>query len=186
MRLAETEKYAHVTYFFNGGREDVFEREDRVLIPSDRRVATYDLAPEMRAAEITTAAIEDVGDRAHDFIVMNYANADMVGHTGVWDATISACETIDVSLGRLENAVLGADGILAITADHGNAEEKLDSDGNPLTAHTTSPVPFVLIARDSPLGALRAGGRLGDVAPTLMPLLGLEVPAPMTGRNLLD
>ena len=186
LRLAETEKYAHVTYFFNGGREDVFEREDRVLIPSDRRVATYDLAPEMRAAEITTAAIEDVGDRAHDFIVMNYANADMVGHTGVWDATISACETIDVSLGRLENAVLGADGILAITADHGNAEEKLDSDGNPLTAHTTSPVPFVLIARDSPLGALRAGGRLGDVAPTLMPLLGLEVPAPMTGRNLLE
>ena len=131
------------------------------MIPSDRRVATYDLAPEMRDAEITTAAIEDVGDRAHDFIVMNYANADMVGHTGVWDATISACETIDVSLGRLENAVLGADGILAITADHGNAEEKLDSDGNPLTAHTTSPVPFVLIARDSPLGALRAGGRLG-------------------------
>ena len=186
LRLAETEKYAHVTYFFNGGREDVFEREDRVLIPSDRRVATYDLAPEMRAAEITTAAIEDVGDRAHDFIVMNYANADMVGHTGVWGATISACETIDVSLGRLENAVLGADGILAITADHGNAEEKLDSDGNPLTAHTTSPVPFVLIARDSPLGALRAGGRLGDVAPTLMPLLGLEVPAPMTGRNLLE
>ena len=186
LRLAETEKYAHVTYFFNGGREDVFEREDRVLIPSDRRVATYDLAPEMRAAEITTAAIEDVGDRAHDFIVMNYANADMVGHTGVWGATISACETIDVSLGRLENAVLGADGILAITADHGNAEEKLDSDGNPLTAHTTSPVPFVLIARDSPLGALRAGGRLGDVAPTLMPLLGFEVPAPMTGRNLLD
>ncbi len=186
LRLAETEKYAHVTYFFNGGREDVFEREDRVLIPSDRRVATYDLAPEMRDAEITTAAIEDVGDRAHDFIVMNYANADMVGHTGVWDATISACETIDVSLGRLENAVLGADGILAITADHGNAEEKLDSDGNPLTAHTTSPVPFVLIARDSPLGALRAGGRLGDVAPTLMPLLGLEVPAPMTGRNLLE
>jgi 2,3-bisphosphoglycerate-independent phosphoglycerate mutase len=186
LRLAETEKYAHVTYFFNGGREDVFEHEDRVLIPSDRHVATYDLAPEMRAAEITTAAVEDVGDRAHDFVVMNYANADMVGHTGVWEATISACETIDVSLGRLENAVLDADGILAITADHGNAEEKLDSDGNPLTAHTTDPVPFVLIARDSPLGTLRAGGRLGDVAPTLLPLLGLEVPAAMTGRTLLE
>ena len=142
LRLAETEKYAHVTYFFNGGREEAFEKEDRVLIPSDRRVATYDLAPEMRAQEITTAAIEDIGDRAHDFIVMNYANADMVGHTGVMDATISACETIDVSLGRLEYAVLDADGILAITADHGNAEDKLDVDGNPLTAHTTNPVPL--------------------------------------------
>jgi 2,3-bisphosphoglycerate-independent phosphoglycerate mutase len=184
LRLAETEKYAHVTYFFNGGREEAFEREDRVLIPSDRRVPTYDLAPEMRAAEITTAASEDIGDRAHDVIVMNYANADMVGHTGVWEATISACETIDVSLGRLENAVLDADGILAITADHGNAEEKIDADGNPLTAHTTEPVPFVLISRDAPLGELR-NGRLGDIAPTLLPLLGLDVPAQMTGRNLL-
>jgi 2,3-bisphosphoglycerate-independent phosphoglycerate mutase len=185
LRLAETEKYAHVTYFFNGGREDVFEREDRVLIPSDRRVATYDLAPEMRAAEITTAAIEDVNDRAHDFIVMNYANADMVGHTGAWEATISACETIDVSIGRLENAVLDADGILAITADHGNAEEKLDADGNPLTAHTTNSVPFVLVARKPQLGELRNGGRLGDIAPTLMPLFGLDVPPLMTGRDLL-
>jgi len=184
LRLAETEKYAHVTYFFNGGREDAFAKEDRVLIPSDRRVATYDLAPEMRAQEITTAAIEDIGDRAHDFIVMNYANADMVGHTGVMDATISACETIDVSLGRLEHAVLDADGILAITADHGNAEDKLDVDGNPLTAHTTNPVPLVLVARE-PLGTLREGGRLGDVAPTLIPLLGLEVPSLMTGRDLL-
>ena len=183
LRLAETEKYAHVTYFFNGGREEAFEREDRVLIPSDRRVATYDLAPEMRAQEITTAAIEDIGDRAHDFIVMNYANADMVGHTGVMDATISACETIDVSLGRLEAAVISADGILAITADHGNAEDKLDVDGNPLTAHTTNPVPFILVARGS-LGMLE-NGRLGDVAPTLLPLLGLEVPSLMTGRNLL-
>jgi len=184
LRLAETEKYAHVTYFFNGGREEIFEGEDRVLIPSDRRVATYDLAPEMRAAEISTAAIEDVADRAHDFILMNYANADMVGHTGVWDATISACETIDVSLGRLENAVLAADGILAITADHGNAEEKIDPDGNPLTAHTTNPVPFVLIARNPPLGELSDEGRLADVAPTLLPLLGLSVPPPMTGRSL--
>ena len=185
LRLAETEKYAHVTYFFNGGREDVFEGEDRVLIPSDRRVATYDLAPEMRAAEVSTAAIEDVTDRAHDFIVMNYANADMVGHTGVWDATVSACETIDVSLGRLENAILAADGILAITADHGNAEEKIDPDGNPLTAHTTNPVPFVLIARNPPLGELSNEGRLADIAPTLLPLLGLTVPPPMTGRSLL-
>ena len=108
LRLAETEKYAHVTYFFNGGREDVFENEDRILIPSNRKVATYDLAPEMTAAEITTAAVEDLDHKHHDVIVMNYANADMVGHTGVWDATISAVETLDVSLGRLEQRGAGA------------------------------------------------------------------------------
>ncbi len=184
LRLAETEKYAHVTYFFNGGRETVFEREDRVLIPSDRSVATYDLAPEMRAEQITTAACEDIRDRQHDLIVMNYANADMVGHTGVMDATISSVETLDVALGRLEQAVLDANGILAITADHGNAEEKLDDRGNALTAHTTNPVPFVLLGREPPLGKL-ADGALGDIAPTLLPLLGLEVPSAMTGTDLL-
>jgi 2,3-bisphosphoglycerate-independent phosphoglycerate mutase len=184
LRLAETEKYAHVTYFFNGGRETVFAREDRVLVPSDRSVQTYDLAPEMRAAEITTAAVEDLGERAHDVIVMNYANADMVGHTGVMNATISSVETLDVALGRLERAVLEAGGVLAITADHGNAEEKLDKAGNALTAHTTNPVPFVLVSRDPPLGTLQ-DGELGDIAPTLLPLLGLDVPAAMTGRNLL-
>jgi 2,3-bisphosphoglycerate-independent phosphoglycerate mutase len=184
LRLAETEKYAHVTYFFNGGREEVFTQEERVLIPSNRTVATYDLAPEMRAAEITTAAIEAIASHAHDFIVMNYANADMVGHTGVMNATISSVETLDVALGRLYQAVLDADGILAITADHGNAEEKLDEHGSPLTAHTTNPVPFLIVSRES-LGTLESGGRLGDIAPTLLPLLGLEVPAAMTGRNLL-
>jgi 2,3-bisphosphoglycerate-independent phosphoglycerate mutase len=184
LRLAETEKYAHVTYFFNGGREDVFPGEDRILIPSNRSVATYDLAPEMSANDITTAAVEDVSRGRHDLIVMNYANADMVGHTGVWDATVSAVETLDVALGRLEQAVLNAGGILAITADHGNAEEKIDADGNPLTAHTTNPVPFVLVS-SQPLGTLANGGALGDVAPTLLPLLGLDVPAEMTGRNLL-
>jgi len=184
LRLAETEKYAHVTYFFNGGRETVFAGEDRVLIPSNRNVATYDLAPEMRAQEITSAATEDIADRRHDLIVMNYANADMVGHTGVMDATISSLETLDVALGRLEKVVLDADGILAITADHGNAEEKLDPAGNPLTAHTTNPVPFVLISREPHLGPL-ADGTLGDLAPTLLPLLGLAAPAAMTGTNLL-
>jgi 2,3-bisphosphoglycerate-independent phosphoglycerate mutase len=184
LRLAETEKYAHVTYFFNGGRETVFAGEDRVLVPSNRSVATYDLAPEMRAGEITSTALDDISDRAHDLIVMNYANADMVGHTGVMAATISSLETLDVSLGRLERAVLDADGILAITADHGNAEEKLDASGNPLTAHTTNPVPFVIVAREPAFGPL-ADGKLGDVAPTLLPLLGLPVPAEMTGRNLL-
>jgi 2,3-bisphosphoglycerate-independent phosphoglycerate mutase len=184
LRLAETEKYAHVTYFFNGGREEVFEREDRILIPSNRRVPTYDLAPEMSAADITSAAIEDLELRHHDVIVMNYANADMVGHTGKWAPTISSIETLDVCLGRLENAVMAAGGTLAITADHGNAEEKIDKDGNPLTAHTTNPVPFVLV-REAPIGTLRGAGKLGDVATTLLPLLGLNVPAAMTGANLL-
>jgi 2,3-bisphosphoglycerate-independent phosphoglycerate mutase len=183
LRLAETEKYAHVTYFFNGGREDVFPGEDRILIPSNRSVATYDLAPEMSASDITTAAVEDVSHHRHDVIVMNYANADMVGHTGVWDATISALETLDVALGRLEQAVIKAGGILALTSDHGNAEEKLDADSNPLTAHTTNPVPLVLISAQ-PLGEFGAAGKLGDLAPTLLPLLGLPVPAEMTGNNL--
>jgi 2,3-bisphosphoglycerate-independent phosphoglycerate mutase len=184
LRLAETEKYAHVTYFFNGGREDVFPGEDRILVPSNRSVATYDLAPEMSAADITSAAIEDIAHHRHDVIVMNYANADMVGHTGVWDATISAVETLDVALGRLANAVLAAGGVLAITADHGNAEEKLDAEDHPLTAHTTNPVPFVLVTK-APVGTLADGGKLGDVAPTLLPLLGLPVPPEMTGRDLL-
>ncbi|HEY0613312.1 MAG TPA: 2,3-bisphosphoglycerate-independent phosphoglycerate mutase, partial [Candidatus Elarobacter sp.] len=184
LRLAETEKYAHVTYFFNGGREEVFAGEDRILIPSNRQVATYDLAPEMSANDITVAAIEDLAHRRHDVIVMNYANADMVGHTGVWDATVSALETLDVALGRLEQAVLNAGGILAITADHGNAEEKIDAEGNPLTAHTTNPVPLVLVS-GQPIGAFIAEGSLGDVAPTLLPLLGLDVPPEMTGANLL-
>lgn len=184
LRLAETEKYAHVTYFFNGGREDVFEREDRILIPSNRNVATYDLAPEMSAADITSAAIEDLELHRHDVIVMNYANADMVGHTGKWEPTISGVETLDVCLGRLRDAVLAAGGTLAITSDHGNAEEKIDKDGNPLTAHTTNRVPFVLV-RETPIGTFTGAGKLGDVATTLLPLLGLEVPAAMTGANLL-
>jgi 2,3-bisphosphoglycerate-independent phosphoglycerate mutase len=184
LRLAETEKYAHVTYFFNGGREDVFSGEDRTLIPSNRSVATYDLAPEMSAAEITNVAVEDIAHHHHDVIVMNYANADMVGHTGKWAETISGVETLDVCIGRLEQAVRAAGGILAITADHGNAEEKIDADGNPLTAHTTNPVPFVLVGAGQ-VGTLQGGGKLGDVAPTLLPLLGLPVPAAMTGTNLL-
>jgi 2,3-bisphosphoglycerate-independent phosphoglycerate mutase len=184
LRLAETEKYAHVTYFFNGGREGIFSGEDRVLIPSNRNVATYDLAPEMSASDITSTAVEDVARGHHDVIVMNYANADMVGHTGVWDATVSAVETIDQCLGRLDHAVRKAGGILAITADHGNAEEELDANGNVQTAHTTNPVPFILVS-DRALGTLTAGGSLGDIATTLLPLLGLPTPPEMTGTNLL-
>jgi len=185
LRLAETEKYAHVTYFFNGGREDRFEGEDRELIPSDRCVATYDLAPAMRAREITDAAVKAVESGRYDVIVMNYANADMVGHTGKWEPTIEAVEIIDECLSRLVEATLRANGLLAITADHGNAETKLDEQNNPLTAHTTNPVPFILIANGLH-GSLAPGGKLGDVAPTLLGLMGLSIPAQMTGSNLFD
>jgi 2,3-bisphosphoglycerate-independent phosphoglycerate mutase len=185
LRLAETEKYAHVTYFFNGGREERFEGEDRDLIPSDRSVATYDLAPGMRAREITNAAVNAIEGGRYDAIVMNYANADMVGHTGKWEPTIEAVEVVDECLPRLIGATLSANGLLAITADHGNAETKLDEHGNPLTAHTTNPVPFILIANGLH-GSLAGDGKLGDVAPTLLNLMGLPIPKQMTGVNLFE
>jgi 2,3-bisphosphoglycerate-independent phosphoglycerate mutase len=183
LRLAETEKYAHVTYFFNGGREGSLDGEDRKLIPSDRTVATYDLAPAMRANEITDAAVEAIDDGTYDAIVMNYANADMVGHTGKFEATIDAVQTLDACLERLAEATLKAGGLLAATADHGNAEEEIDDAGNPITAHTTNRVPFVLIANGLH-GTMASGGRLGDVAPTLLHLMGLQLPRKMTGTNL--
>ena len=185
LRLAETEKYAHVTYFFTGGREHELPGESRKLIPSDRSVATYDLAPAMRAREITDYAVEQIESGAFDVIVMNYANADMVGHTGVWDATIESVQILDACVQRLADAVLAAGGLLAITADHGNAEEKIDKDGNPLTAHTTNPVPLLLIANDLHVH-LREGGKLGDVAPTLLQLMGLPIPQAMTSIPLTE
>jgi 2,3-bisphosphoglycerate-independent phosphoglycerate mutase len=184
LRLAETEKYAHVTYFFNGGREDVFEGEDRKLIPSDRSVPTYDLAPAMRAREITDYAVEQIEAGTYDVIIMNYANADMVGHTGKWEPTIESVQILDKCLQRLSDAVLNAGGFLAITADHGNAEEKIDAQGNALTAHTTNPVPLLLIG-DGVEGELHPG-RLGDIAPTLLGIMGLPVPERMTGQNLFQ
>jgi 2,3-bisphosphoglycerate-independent phosphoglycerate mutase len=184
LRLAETEKYAHVTYFFNGGREERFEGEDRELIPSDRSVPTYDLAPAMRAREITEAALKAIAGGTYDALIMNYANADMVGHTGKWEPTIQAVEVLDTCLARLADATLAAGGLLAITADHGNAEEKLDAQGNPLTAHTTNRVPFLLVG-DGIQGTLRAG-KLGDVAPTLLEIMGLPIPKRMTGERLLQ
>ena len=184
LRLAETEKYAHVTYFFNGGREEVFPGEDRKLIPSDRTVATYDLAPQMKAGEITDAALEAIASRNYDAIVMNLANADMVGHTGRWEPTVEAVELLDACMGRIERAVLDVDGVLAITADHGNAEAKIDPNGKPLTAHTTNRVPLVIIANKS-VGELQAGGKLGDVAPTLLHVMGLRAPHQMTGTDLI-
>ncbi|HZY99899.1 MAG TPA: 2,3-bisphosphoglycerate-independent phosphoglycerate mutase [Candidatus Baltobacteraceae bacterium] len=185
LRLAETEKYAHVTYFFNGGREEQLPGEDRKLIPSDRSVATYDLAPAMRAREITDFAVDAIEAGTYDVILMNYANADMVGHTGKWQPTIEAVEVLDRCLQRLADATLAAGGLLAITADHGNAEEKIDPDGNPLTAHTTNRVPFLLIA-DGLHGTLASGGKLGDVAPTLLEIMGLPVPEAMTGKELFS
>ena len=180
--IAETEKYAHVTYFLNGGREVAFSGEDRLLVPSPR-VATYDLQPEMSAVAVTDELLRRLDKGDYRFLVVNFANPDMVGHTGVFPATVKAVEVVDAMLGRIVGPVLGSGGLLAITADHGNAELKIDrATGEPLTAHTTSPVPFVLAGAPGVPG-LR-GGKLGDVAPTLLPLVGLDVPREMSGDDL--
>jgi 2,3-bisphosphoglycerate-independent phosphoglycerate mutase len=180
---AETEKYAHVTYFLNGGREQPFEGEDRLLVPSPK-IATYDLEPAMSAAGVAQAVLDRIAQGTDAFIVVNFANADMVGHTGVFAASVAAVQVIDTQLGRIAEATLARGGVLVVTADHGNAELKIDrATGTPLTAHTTSPVPLI-IAGASGLHALREGGKLGDVAPTMLPLVGLPVPAAMTGDNL--
>jgi 2,3-bisphosphoglycerate-independent phosphoglycerate mutase len=185
LRLAETEKYAHVTYFFSGGREEPFPNEDRVLVPSAREVGTYDHLPQMRAREITDRAVEAIRSRRYSLIMMNYANPDMVGHTGDWDAIVQALEVVDECLGRLEAAVLDTHAIMLLTADHGNAEEKVDlATGLPLTAHTCNDVPLVIVS-DPKLGPLRSGGKLADVAPTICEILKLPQPAAMTGHALL-
>lgn len=183
-RTAETEKYAHVTYFFNGGIEPPYRNEERCLVPS-QRVATYDLAPEMSADGITDALCGALGKGDHDFMLCNYANADMVGHTGVMPAVIKAVETVDACLGRVVRAAEVAGARLLITADHGNAEMMIDPDGGgPHTAHTSNPVPFLAVGTGIP--RLRDGGALCDVAPTILQLLGLERPEEMTGRPLDD
>ena len=180
---AETEKYAHVTYFLNGGREAPFPGEDRLLVPSPK-VATYDQQPEMSARPVTDALLDRLATGRYRFIAVNFANPDMVGHTGVFPATVKAVEVVDEMLGRIAPAVLERGGILAITADHGNAELKVDAKtGKPLTAHTTSPVPLIIAGADR-VKSLRDGGKLGDIAPTLLPLIGIEVPHAMTGDNL--
>jgi 2,3-bisphosphoglycerate-independent phosphoglycerate mutase len=184
LRIAETEKYAHVTFFFNGGREEIFPNEERILVPSPK-VATYDLEPEMSAAAVTNNLIEVIANDTFDLIVVNFANGDMVGHTGNLEAAIKAAECLDNCLGRLEKSVIEADGALVITADHGNCERMLSPDGKqPHTAHTLNVVPVVMINGPKRVSGLRAG-RLADIAPTLLDIMKLQKPEEMTGRSLI-
>ncbi|MCI8743182.1 MAG: 2,3-bisphosphoglycerate-independent phosphoglycerate mutase [Lachnospiraceae bacterium] len=184
-RIAETEKYAHVTFFFNGGIEEPNPGEDRFLIPSPKEVATYDLKPEMSAPGVCDKLVESIKSGKYDVIIINFANPDMVGHTGVEAAAIQAIETVDACVGRAVNAIREVDGVLFICADHGNAEQLVDYEtGEPFTAHTTNPVPFILVNAD-PSRKLREGGCLADIAPTLIELMGLAQPAEMTGKSLL-
>jgi 2,3-bisphosphoglycerate-independent phosphoglycerate mutase len=182
LRMAETEKYAHVTYFLNGGREESYPGEDRIMVPSPK-VATYDLQPEMSAPELTHKALEAIRSGNYDLIVLNYANPDMVGHTGVLSAAIKAVETVDTGVGQLAEAIRNAGGALLVTADHGNCELMRDpTTGGPHTAHTTNPVPLLLIGAGD---AALAPGRLSDIAPTLLELMNLPKPSEMGGVSLL-
>lgn len=183
LRIAETEKYAHVTFFFSGGREEEFTGEDRILVPSPD-VATYDLQPEMSAPEVTDELVEAIESGQYDVLIVNYANGDMVGHTGIFDAAVKAVEALDVCIGRVKTAVRAAGGDMLITADHGNCEQMQDYEsGQVHTQHTTEHVPLIYIGdRDV---KVRSGGRLSDVAPTILSLMELEVPSEMTGENLL-
>ena len=184
LRIAETEKYAHVTYFFNGGEEVPFENEDRCLIPSPRDVATYDQKPEMSAPRVADEVVSRLDSRAYDFIVLNFANMDMVGHSGVLAAAVKACETVDRCLRKVLEKLLEQGGAALVTADHGNSEKMAGPDGKPFTAHTTNPVRLVLVD-DGRRQARLDEGRLGDIAPTILAMMGVDPPAAMTGRSLL-
>jgi 2,3-bisphosphoglycerate-independent phosphoglycerate mutase len=184
LRLAETTKYAHVTYFFNGGAEKPYPGEERTLIPTPE-VATFDLQPEMSAYGITDAAVEAIASQKYDLIVMNYANPDMVGHTGIIPAAVQAVETVDVCVGRVLEALEKVDGQMFICADHGNSDKMIDPiTGEPFTAHTTNPVPFILV-NCKKAKHLASGGKLCDIAPTLLDMMDLPKPAEMTGHSLL-
>ena len=183
LRLAETEKYAHVTYFFNGGVEEPFTGEDRVLVPSPRDVTTYDQKPAMSAPLVTDEFVKAWNSGQYDLVVCNLANGDMVGHTGVVEAAVAACEVVDQCVGRMVEAVEARKGRMLIIADHGNCEVMLTPEGHPQTAHTTNPVPCILLEPDGAVKAV-ADGRLSDVAPTLLALWGIDPASPMTGRNL--
>ena len=182
LHVAETEKYPHVTYFFNGGEEHPYEGEVRELAPSPRDVPTYDHKPEMSAREASEAFARRWRDDKPTFAIINFANADMVGHTGVIEAAVTAVETVDECLGRIVEAVHAKGGACIVTADHGNADEMLEEDGSPDTAHSLNPVPLIVTAGAD---ALDGEGILADVAPTALALLGIEQPAQMTGRSLL-
>lgn len=184
-RTAETEKYAHVTFFFNGGREEPFPREERRLVPSPKDVATYDLKPQMSAVSVADGVVSAIEKESYAFILVNFANPDMVGHTGVLTAAISAVDVIDECLGRIVRAALAHDTAVVITADHGNCETMIDQDGGPHTAHTTNPVPFLVIDDRQKGKTLATDGRLCDVAPTLLTLMGLPQPAEMEGHSLV-
>lgn len=181
LRIAETEKYAHVTFFFNGGVETVYPGEDRVLINSPK-VATYDMQPEMSAYDVTDALVEKIDSGAYDVIILNYANCDMVGHTGVFDAAKAAVEAVDTCVGRVMDAIARQNGVALITADHGNADKMYEDDGSPFTAHTTNPVPFCVVGYPC---KLREGGRLADIAPTMLKILNLPQPKEMDGKSII-
>ncbi len=185
LRLAETEKFAHVTYFFNGGDETVFDKEERILIPSPREVATYDLKPEMSALQVADTAVQNIESGGCDFLVINFANMDMVGHTGVMEAAVKACETVDSALEKVVRALWETGGTAVVTADHGNSEKMIDHDGSPHTAHTLNPVNFI-IAGDRFKKIRLKDGILGDIAPTILKILEMEKPEDMTGDTLYD
>jgi len=182
LRIAETEKYAHVTFFFNGGVEAPYEGEDRCVIPSPK-VATYDLKPEMSAPEVADECVKRIESGKYDVVILNFANCDMVGHTGVFEAAVKAVEAVDAAVEKVITAVLNAGGCAFLTADHGNAEKMKNPDGTPFTAHTTNVVPFVAIGCGDV--KLREGGCLADIAPTMLPYIGLPVPAEMTGKSII-
>ena len=185
LRIAETEKYAHVTFFFNGGVEAPNAGEERVLINSPK-VATYDLQPEMSAPEVTERAIQELKTGEYDAMILNFANCDMVGHTGVIPAAVKAVHTVDTCVKKVVDQILSMGGSVLLTADHGNADKMLETDGEPFTAHTTNPVPVVLISEKYKNAKLRKDGILADLAPTLLEVMGLPIPAEMTGKSLIE
>lgn len=185
LRIAETQKYAHVTFFFNGGVEKPNEGEDRVLIPSSK-VATFDMKPEMSAYEIAEKAVELINEKKYDVMILNFANCDMVGHTGIMEAAMKAVQAVDDCVDKVVNAILANGGRVFVTADHGNADQMVDPEtGEAFTAHTTNPVPFIAIGADMAGKKLREGGRLADIAPTMLTSMGIEVPGEMTGKSLI-
>jgi 2,3-bisphosphoglycerate-independent phosphoglycerate mutase len=184
IRIAETEKYPHVTFFFSGGREQPFDGESRILKASPKDVPTYDLKPEMSAIELTDAILPEIENQTADFICLNFANADMVGHTGVWSAAIKAAETVDACVARIVPKALENDYCIFLTADHGNSDFMINEDGSVNTAHTLNPVPLFVISNDY-TGNLRTG-KLGDVAPSILHYMGIAIPEEMTGNVLID